>query len=512
MAIDRDTSQHWRATPLALSLLAMLSGGAQAEAVRLRPQISVGVMALSARGDTNSDRSQIQTINVNPSVNVQLMGPRLQITGNVGVEAVARSDASSQTTARPRGGLLVRVIPIPNALDIELSAQAERVGANPYAARPEGLAGENEATSLRYRVAPTYTQPLSADVTLMTRAEQAWNRVVDVPNSPAAPLGSDASEQEIRLDRAPKPFGWTLEAIRQQSRLTRASQDTMELQAARAVTTFSLTDQLVLGISLGREHVQYAPIDRVDTLYGIRARWLPTERTEVKASAENRFFGTGYKLEARHRTPYLGLAIQAHREPLIQAGRTMRDPNLTNLSSILGNILTTRNPDALSRETAVRGIVNSLGLSQPLARAVDLNATHAQLHTGASGTAAFLGRNNLLSVTAYIQRQQRLQDALDLLDATGLNGDMEQQGFEIGYQHRLSARLSFDAGIRLGRARGLGLDVGSFSNDRSMRLGAVYQLAPSTTLYLALRHQHLDSNITVPLNETSLSANLSQRF
>jgi uncharacterized protein (PEP-CTERM system associated) len=406
----------------------------------------------------------------------------------------------------------VRLVPIPNALDIELTAQADRVGANPYAARPEGLAGENEATAVRYRLAPTYAQPISADMTVMARAEHIWTRVVDVPTATAPPLASDANEQEFRVERSPTPFGWTLEGIHQQSRLSRASQDTMALQAARAVTTFSLTDQLVLGVSLGREHVQYAPVDRVDTLYGLRARWLPTERTEVKAKMERRFFGTGYSMEARHRTPYLGLALRAHREPLIQAGRYLQDPNFSNLAYILSNILTTRNPDPLTRETAVRGIVNSLGLNQPLSRPVDLNATHAQLHTGASGTAAFLGRNNLLSVTAYIQRQQRLQDALDLLDASALNGDMEQRGLEISYQQKLSARLSFDAGLRLGRARGLGLNVGAFSNDNSMRLGAVYQLAANTTLYLALRHQQLESNISVPLNETSLSANLSQRF
>lgn len=506
-----------RATVAAGLLMLLASPAAHAESVQIRPQLSVGVLVLEAR-EAGRDRAQVEALNVSPSVGLRLHGARVKIDGSVGVEAVVRSDDSSARSVRPRGGVQMRLIPILNALDVDLSATAERVGANPFGPRPDGLSSENEATSLRYRVAPTFARVITTDLSVLARSEHVWNRVLDVPEGSATVRGNEAEEQEFRIERSPLPTGWTLEGLRQRGRLSSAERDTIELQAARGVMTFAATDQLVMGLSLGRERAQYEAVDRVDTVYGLRARWLPSQRTEFKAQVEKRFFGNGFEVEGRHRTPSFGLAVRAFREPLVQAGRNMQDPSFTNVSYILSDILTTRNPDAVSREAAVRGIVNSLGLTQPLARAMELNPTYAQMHEGGSGTVVLYNRGTLFSATAYLKRQERLDEVDAAAVQGGLNGDIEQRGLDFGLKHRLSARLSVDVGLRVGQVRGLkptlvnGQLAKAWSDDRSLSAGALYALSPNASLYMGLRHQRFDANVYPQTEETSLSANLVQRF
>ena len=508
-ALARDTVVP-RHTALALAA-AMCVFGANAESVRVQMQLVSGADVLQGHraGSTSKSDSVISLV---PSLSVRALGAQAQFLADVSLEGVAHLQGDSSTSLRPRGQVSLKVSPIENTLHLEASALAERRGANAFDLRPDGLGAANDATYLRTRLMPSFERALTPNLALHLRSEHVWTRIVDVPGAPDPAQSGRATDQLLRLESRPLPLGWALELGHQAGRLSSASEDTIELTTARGVASYAAAEQLTLGASLGRERTRYSLVDRQDTLYGLRARWQPSQRTEIRASYEHRFFGAGIDFEARHRSPYLSLSLRLNRQPVVQAGRYLVDPAGNGVTAILDGILTTRVTDPAARAGAVQSLVSGLGLPAALSGAVDLTSQHAQLHEGATATAVLLGRRSLVSATVYMQRQRRLDQAVDLLLPTGTIGDTEQRGVELRVAHKLSATTAVDAGVRMNRVKGLGEDKGQWSNDNSVRVGLTYTLSPRSSLQFNLRRQLLDSNVVTPTNESALTVRLSQRF
>ncbi len=499
-----------RRTALALAAaLCMVS--ANAESVRVQMQLVSGADVLQGhRADSTAKTDTL--VSLVPSLSVRAVGAQAQFLADVSLEGVAHLQGDSSTSLRPRGQVSLKVSPIENTLHLEASALAERRGANAFDLRPDGLGAVNDATYLRTRVMPSFERALTPNLALQVRSEHVWTRMVDVSGPPDPAQSSRATDQLLRLESRPLPLGWALELGHQAGRLSSASEDTIDLTSARGVASYAAGEQLTLGASLGRERTQYSLVDRQDTLYGLRARWRPSERSDIRVSYEHRFFGAGIDFEARHRSPYLSLSLRLNRQPVVQAGRYLVDPASNGVNAILDGILTTRVTDPAARAGAVQSLVTGMGLPSTLSGAVDLTAQHAQLHEGATATAVLLGRRSVVSATVYLQRQRRLDQALDLLPPTGTIGDTEQRGVELRLAHKLSATTAVEGGVRMNRVRGLAEDKGQWSNDNSVRISLTYTLSPRSSLQFTLRRQLLDSNVVIPTNESALSVRLSQRF
>ncbi len=504
------TSRALRRTALALAA-AVCVASANAESVRVQLQLVSGADVLQGHR-TGSSANTDTLLSLVPSLSVRAVGAQAQFMADVSLEGVAHLQGDSSTSLRPRGLVSLKVSPIEDTLHVEASALAERRGANAFDLRPVGLGAANDATYLRTRIMPSFERALTPNLALQLRSEHVWTRLIDLSGPPDPAHNSRATDQLLRLESRPLPLGWALELGHQAGRLSSASEDTIELTTARGVASYAAGEQLTLGASLGREHTRYSLVDRQDTLYGLRARWLPSERSEIRASYEHRFFGAGIDVEARHRSPYLSLSLRLSRQPVVHAGRYLVDPATNGVTAILDGILTTRVTDPTARAGAVQSLVTGMGLPPTLSGAVDLTAQHAQLHEGATATAVLLGRRSVVSASVYLQRQRRLDQALDLLPPTSTIGDTEQRGVELRVAHKLSGTTAVEGGVRMNRVKGLAEDKGQWSHDNSVQVGVTFTLSPRSSLQFNLRRQLLDSNVVIPTNESALSVRLSQRF
>lgn len=506
-----------RPVALAAALLAAC-GAAGAQALRVQPEIESTVTVTNNAAATPADEARSDTIiSVNPRINVNSRGGRATVDGTFGLEAVKYVNGSEESVVRPRGSLALRSQLVERLMYLDASATADRVSADPFAARPDSATTFNDYTQMRYRLTPYIERQLTPTLSVLARTDHILTRRVG-SSSASDPGGTDPArdaheqQQTLRLEQMPRPFGWTAELTRDSSRLRSADEPTLTQTAARLIGNYAVDPQLTLGVSLGRENSEYSMIDRQDSIAGIRMNWRPNERGEVNLGVESRYFGVGGDFEWRQRSPYLGFSLRANRQPVAQSGSHLLGAAGDDVSSLLDGILTTRYPDATQRNAVVNDLIRQLNLPGTLVAPVELYSSYAQLQSNVSFTAFFYGRLTTASATVFGRKRVRLVDLEDVLAPVALDSDNLQTGAELDVTRRLTAVLSADGGLRYSRIKGLGVSAGQASRDASIRLGLTRQLTPTTRFSAGLRYQSVKSTVTNASSETAIVASLLHRF
>lgn len=503
--------------PLAVLIgLGAYAGSGCAQALRVQPEVESTLTFTNNAAFTTRDQAKSDTIiSVNPRLHVTSRGGRAAVEGTFGVEAITYLSNTQDSIVRPRGSLSLRSQLVERLLYVDGSVSADRISADPFAARPESATAFNDYTQMRYRFTPYIERELTPSLSVLARTDHIVTRRVGSPTGASATeVARDSHEQEqtLRLAQRPQPFGWTAELTRQETRLRYADQAILTQTAARAIASYAVAPQLIVGVSAGRENNEYSLIERSDSILGVRLNWQPNERGAVNATLEKRFFGVGGDFEWRQRSPFLGFSIRANRAPVAQSGSHLFGAAGDNLVSLLDGVLTTRYPDPGQRSTAVNDLVRQLNLPGTLTGPVELYTSYAQLQDNLSATALFFGRLTTASATIFGRRRVRLTDVEDVLAPASLNSDNIQYGIELDVSRRLSPVLTADAGIRYTRIEGLGIRDGQLSRDGAIRVGMTRTVGINTRLSAGLRYQKVSSTVTSPADEIAVVGALLHRF
>lgn len=504
----------------ALTLLAAGAACAPAAAqeLRIRPEVEASVTVTSNAAYATASQARTDAImNVNPRLALTSRGGRVSVDGTFGVEAVAYANNSDASMIRPRGRVDVRSELIERWAYFDASVVADRVSANPYAARPESSTAFNDYTSMRYRLTPYLQRQLTPRLSLLARTDHVLTQRVG-GTSAFDPGGTDPARdaheqaQRLQIDLLPMPFGATLELTREDTRHRGATSSILNQNGVRAIATYSPAPQLTVGAIAGREVSRYSLFERTDPITGADLKWQPSERSTLEARLEKRFFGTGVALAWRHRTPFFGFNISADRRPVAQSGSHLLGFAGADVATLLDGVLTTRFPDEGQRGELVDKLIRDLNLPTTLTAPLDLYTSYAQLQDGASATVLFFGRLTTFSATAFARRRVRLVNVEDVLAPTALTSDNRQLGLELVLNRRLSPTVSADAGLRATKIQGLGARQGDSSTDVFAQAGLAFLTSPTTRLGIGARHQIVKSTVTNTSRETALVATLLHRF
>src|SRR5262249_21584501 len=136
-------------------------------------------------------------------------------------------------------------------------------------------------------------------------------------------------------------------------------------QLARFRGIYEYGPQLEVSGSIGYEDNSYPLTDYRDVIYGIQTHYRPTERTNLIAGWEHRFFGASYLFTLDHRMPlsvwnfnfYRNITTYTQQLAALPAGGG-------NVPALLNDILQTRIPDPTQRQTAVDQLIAQQGLPQ----------------------------------------------------------------------------------------------------------------------------------------------------
>lgn len=486
----------------------------QQPAWRAEAEVTATLTATDNSGYTDARESRGDTLlSVEPRLRLNTRGGRVSLQGEIGASALRYLRGTQPNRVLPQALLGMQSTLVERWLYLDASAAVDQAASNPYSARPDGASSFNQITTRRLKLSPYLEHRFSPEVSFLARSDHAWTRRNGRQSADDPRRDAYEQQQTLRLEQQPLPFGGSIEYLRQDTRYAGDAESVLTLDTVRAVANYAVDPQLVLGVIAGSERSEFALREHTDTVYGVRASWQPTERTDLTAAVEHRFFGTGWEAQFTHRTPFLSVNLRSFREPTAQPSSQILSPGGGTTSELLDAILTTRYPDPVAREALVRTIINDLGLPETLTGPVEVFADYAQLQQGTSLSVALLGRRTTLALAVHARRYRQLARSDDPLGPeASFASDNEQLGVSIDLTRRLTLQTSVSLALRASRVEGLGSRDGDFTREKSARLSLQHALSPDTSVTLGARRQLLDSNVSAPARESAAFAAVNHRF
>ncbi len=413
-----------------------------------------------------------------------------------------------------QANLLGNVEAVENFFFVEGAVDASPQYFTPFGAQPQGLANatQNRYQSASYRVSPYIRGGTTGDVQYSVRDDNIWSTL---NGTPLSVNNSYTNQLTANVARHNPQLGWVLEYNR--SSVTFTSQQPQVTQLGRLILEHSPDPQLKLRVSGGYENEDYTLTHSSGPIYGVGATWHPTERTNVEALWEHRFFGSSYLFNFAHRTPLSVWEANASRNITSYPQQIGTLPAGVDVSSIVNQLLLSSIPDPAQRQAAVDQFINSRGLPTSLSSPVNLYTQQITLQTQASGSVGLLGARNSIFLTAFYLRQQPITASGNDLPGfiAGFN-DNTQVGTNIVWTHNLTPSLQLVASGTVSRTESnLPQDTLGFSATSRQgyaTIGLSTPLSPNTTVNGSVRYQvqHVDQG--TGYNEAAVLFGLSHTF
>lgn len=505
-----------RLTALAVALWVCTSPSA-AQTFRLQPEVSTTLTSTSnSTYALRFDGEPADTVlRVTPRLRAQWRGSRITANMDMSLDMIHYAQGSLDDDALPRGGLDLNLKAIEGWLDIGAYATASRTTSDPFNARLNASLDGELVTVRRYGLVPVLSRELSPDTRVDVRSELIATRRAGDFTLADPWRASNRQQHRARLERLPVPLGLALEAQSDTVIFDSDAQSRVRQSSVRVVPAVRLSPQVIAGLTFGRESLVY-PLNRVEeSLRGLRVEWRPTERTDLRLSAEDRYFGSGWTAAFRHRSPVIALDARLSREVVSQAAAAELAPVGDNrsVSALLGGMLTTRYPDEAERALQVRALMDRLGLPDELAGPTELIVRSPQLQTQALLGVALMGRATVVRLSVFSLQSLRVPNPDEALPVSFR--ETRQAGAALDLDRRLGPQTSVGGEIGWNRTRGINDADGLDSKERTLRVQVRHALSPRLDTVTGLRVQSFRSTIPeLPehIVERAVFVGLTQRF
>lgn len=428
----------------------------------------------------------------------------------VGAELVAYANGTQPNRIYP---LLVadeRAELVQHLFFLDSGVSVRGVERDPYASREQAGTSQNRQTSLVYRISPYVRHALSPTDSLLAQYEE-----IHTQGDTATEANHRVSIVHLRMARTPLPWGGFVDFDSRTTRVPGSAASGWRVDSLKMGADFAIGKELTVGPVVGQERTALFLQDHTDTLYGARLEWTPSERTRVVAEAERRFFGSGWAIDAQHRSPFVLVALRWGRTPVNTVRLAGTGVAGSDLGSVLNAILTTRIPDATARQAAVTSLIASRGLATDPHEPIEIRADYPQLQDDLRATVTLLGSRNIITLNVYAQSLRQLQRSGDAISSlVTLNADNRQLGASLNVNRKLDPQMTLDLTTSWSQITGLAARAGDQTKDWLVRVSLARQLAPRTGLALGLQYKRLATSVTtgVSFNATTAYVGLTQRF
>lgn len=368
----------------------------------------------------------------------------------------------------------------------------------------------NSTETATYRLSPYIRGQFAGTVDYLLRYDLSTTR------SDGANLANIDLAQWIGQLKSSTPFQnlrWTIDANQQTSEYSTGRKT--EAETLRAMGTYTLHPQFRVSLSGGRESNSYASQEQeTHNTHGYGFDWTPTERTQISAFKEKRFFGDGHNISFKHRFSRSSIHFTDTRDVSLLPNQ-FSSAGMGTVYDQYFQLLENTEPYA-SMPPGTKEIA--------VANAVNLLLAQLQLNPNQQVTSSFL------SSRANIQRRQQLSLALtgvrntvtlmvnrnesqSILAAAALNDDfsqndvIRQQGFSVNVSHRLSDLSNLN--LLASRQESTGTGTSTTKTTMTMyQVNVSTKLGAKTTGALSARHAQFDST-SDPYTENALIGTLS---
>src|SRR5205814_8058265 len=206
------------------------------------------------------------------------------------------------------------------------------------------------------------------------------------------------------FQRDPRPLGWAVDVDRTATTFQDQSQQLLELARVRGL--YRVDAQVELSASGGFEHNDLLLESKDDVIYGVGIKWRPTERANVEASWEHRFFGASYNVVVENRTPLSVWSLIASRNITTYPQQLAALPGGIGVANALDQLFLSRVPDQTARQALINQLILDRGLPAFLSNGVNIYSQQVTLQESLVASAGLLGARNSVFFSVYRQRQQ----------------------------------------------------------------------------------------------------------
>lgn len=372
----------------------------------------------------------------------------------------------------------------------------------------------NSTETSTYRLSPYIRGQLAGIVEYSLR----YNWSTTQANASAA-SNTELSDWAGQL-RGSTPFQnlkWSVDATQQTSSYSQGR--TSEAERLYVTATYTIVPQFRISMSGGSESNNYASQNMVNhSTYGYGFDWNPTERTDISAFKESRFFGDGHRYSFSHRFPLSSIRYTDTKNVSVLPNQ-FATVGLGTVSDFLYPLffqICSQNPQISSQypdlDTCAKAGLSQLPISPNAQVTSDFLRSQATLQRSQQLAMAFQGVRNTLTVMVNRSQSQSMLAFMAVNDDFSQNNtsSIRQRGISVNLSHRLSGLTNLS--IMASRQE----STGSGSSNLKAKT-AMYQanlsspLGAKTTGSISVRRTEFDST-TNPYTENAIIGTVSVLF
>lgn len=370
--------------------------------------------------------------------------------------------------------------------------------------------GTNTTESSTYRLSPYLRGSFGsfADYQLrynLTTTSTKSNRAFD----------SDTNEMVATLKGATAlaSLGWSLDATSQKIKFGNGRSN--EADRLRGVLTYQIDPQFRVSLIGGREANDYLTASKEGhTTKGGGLDWSPTERTQVSASREDRFFGNSNSFSFSHRTAGTAWKYSESKDASVQPSQ-QQSVGLGTYYDLLFGLYASAIPNPVRRAAFVNSLLAIGGISPTAQLQGGFLTSGVSLQRRREMSFALVGVRNTVTFAATQSESQNLSQASLTLGAAAV-GDfslaqhIRQRGASVNWSHNLTALSSLTGGFSRLNSTGSGGATSLETTQRMMTLNFTTQLGPQTNAGLGARRVQVDGSTSY--TENALTGVVSHQF
>jgi len=498
--------------PVLLIALAFAIPAGRAQTWRVTPTIS-WESTLTDNVNLTSERRSDWVNQLTPSIAFHEVGAHTRLDGVVSMPVLLYARTSENNQVVPLANVAGTLEAIDKFLFVDASASVSQQFANPFGARPSTLANatQNRYTAQTYAVTPYLKGTAPDNISYELRDVNTWT---DASALASVVTGRSYQNEVVgNIRRQPAPGGWSVEYDRTELRFAQAD-ETERTEIGRVRGSYRPQPPIEVSASAGYEDNRFFQTRANGATYGAAIHWRPDPRTDLNASWEHRFFGSGFDVSFDHTTRLSTWSIHASRGISNYPQQLGTFATGTDVSLLLNSLFANRFQDPVQRQALVDQLIRDRGLPSVLTGPLPLLTQQITLAEAETATLGLLGARNSVFFTLFRSRNEPIEasqndDLGALLSDIGINNT--QVGANAVWTHQLGSNLTLATSVDWSRVTDNGR-ADAITRIYSLRTILSRQLSALTSVYAGLRYQNSRSNVSEGFRERAVFVGLSHMF
>ena len=311
---------------------------------------------------------------------------------------------------------------------------------------------------------------------------------------------------------------WSVDATQQNASYSRGR--TTEAERQYAMGTYTVVPQFRVSLSGGQESNNYASQNIENKLtHGYGFDWTPTERTQISAFKERRFFGDGHRYSFSHRFPLSSIRYSDTKDVSVLPNQ-FTSAGLGTVYDLFRQIciqqLSSQISDPVQLDQAANvcaaNVLTQAGIASNTQVTSSFLTSRATVRRSQQLALAMQGARNTLTLLFNRSESQSILASSAVSDDFLLNGtnNILQRGISLNFSHKLSAISSIN--MMASRQESTSAGASALKATTMMyQANLTSRLGAKTTGGISVRRTEFD-NSTNPFTENALIGTLSVIF